>query len=176
MTTPAPPRIANEGPPYPSVTDKQFDFYQAYYLLQVQRQNQHETNRLVVSNFVLVGSLAAVGFIAGGEKDLPAHVLIIILVFVGAVNILAALYAKQSRYWVKLHQERARRVLRRISPAIAAMQAEVSKIDRKVLSKRKSGNGKVWFDAFRSERLQVAIHLVLVAGIIGYAVLEGFVL
>lgn len=173
MTTP-PPQINNEGPPYPSVSDKQFDFYQAYYLLQVQRQNQHETNRLIVSNFVLAGSLAAVGFIAGGDKVLPDPVLLIILSFVGVLNFLAALYAQQSRYWVKVHQERAGRVLRRISPAVAAMQAEVGRIDRRVMMKRKSGNGDFWLDITRSQRLQVGIHLVLVLGIVLYGVIEHY--
>lgn len=161
---------ANSADGKPKLIDKERDFYQSYYLLQSQRQHQHETNRLTVSNFILAGSLAALGFTAGKE-GLPGSVVVIVLVAVVLVNLLAVVYARQSRYWVKVHQARAGEVLQRLSPDLVAIEAKIGASSRTDIMKLPSGHGSFLFNAFRSERVQSEIHLILILGIVGFFVL-----
>ncbi|WP_299169003.1 hypothetical protein [uncultured Arthrobacter sp.] len=151
----------------PALPDKDRDFYQAYYLLQAQRQAQHETNRLAVSGFVLAASPAAVGLLAGTEE--PTNALVsIVLVSVVVLNILAALYAQQSRYWVKVHQKRARWVLEKLAPELVGLHEAIRLEGRKKILAAKSGDGSFISDAVRSERLLITFHLVFIVGAAGF--------
>lgn len=145
------------------IKNKERDFYQAYYLLQSQRQSQHETNRLTVSNFILAGSLVALG-LAFSSKYVSSFQLTVLLVAVVAVNLLAMLYAARSRTWVKVHQARANHALEALSEDLYNMQKG---IDPKKLMSERSGDSW-WFNWTRSDRVQTGFHVVLILAV-GFA-------
>lgn len=139
----------------PRPDEKELDFYQAYYLVQVQRRANHETNRLAVSNFILAGSLVGIGLVAGKDPG-PEQVLWPILIGICLVNVLAVLYIRRSRSWVKVHQERAGWALTVLSPTLKEKQTR---------QKANSDRGSRRFELGRSELLQIGFHASLVAAV-----------
>jgi hypothetical protein len=136
------------------------EFYQHYYLMQNQRQGQHEIKSLTVSNFVLAGSLVGLGLMIGEEKLQPLH-LFSILALIAVVNVLAWLYIKRSRYWVRVHQERATWALKLLSPELHAMQQRMDDRSPKDLMKAPRGGAR-YFHLTRPEYIQASFHLVIV--------------
>jgi hypothetical protein len=162
------------------MNDNEREFYQHYYLMQNQRQGQHETKSLTVSNFVLAGSLVGLGLIIGEEKIQPLH-LLSILALIAIVNLMAWIYIKRSRYWVRVHQERATWALARLSPNLLKMQAALDAESPKKLMKNnfhalglesdtrtlkeliKATQGRVgFFHLTRPEHIQGGFHLAIV--------------
>lgn len=139
-----------------TLDEKEREFHQAYYLAQIQRQANHETNRLAVSSFIIAGSLVGIGFIVG-KDPVPVPTLSFILGAIIAVNALAVLYIRRSRYWVKIHQERAGWALEALSPALAAKQKQ---------QKYESKQGSAFFKLLRSELVQIGFHLTIVASLL----------
>lgn len=144
------------------IKNEERDFYQAYYLLQSQRQSQHETNRLTVSNFILAGSLVALG-LAINSKYASGVQLMSLVISVVAVNLLAILYARRSRIWVKVHQTRANYALKALSMDLHNMQAG---IDLEKLKKVRSGKSSL-FNLTRSEFVQIYFHVVVILAVVG---------
>jgi hypothetical protein len=99
------------------------ELWQAYYLLQYQRMAQHENGRLQVSNYVVAASVVALGALSV-PKEIPPLTASVVALAVILGNAFALVYAATARRWVKAHQERAGRVLARLSPTLAALQAE----------------------------------------------------
>lgn len=155
----------------PSVEDEskikgeERDFYQAYYLVQIQRQSQHETNRLMVSNFIIAGSLAAIG-LAVNSKTVSNFQLITLVSAVVVLNLLAALYAYRSRIWVKVHQARANHALKFLSKDLYKMQKG---INPQKLGIEPSGGSRL-FNWTRGERVQSYFHFVIILAVVVLAV------
>ena len=95
--------------------------FRMYYTLQYTRIAQHENGRLQVSNYIVAASVVALGLLALPKSGL-SRLYVAAPVAVAIVNLLAILYARQSRRWVKFHQARAHLALEQLSPALAALQ------------------------------------------------------
>jgi hypothetical protein len=128
--------------------------YWAYYELQYERVGAHESNRLQVSNFVLAGSVVALGLLAqSGTKSTP-WVALVVSVAVILVNALAILFSGNSRNWVKIHQERAAEALKAVSPSLRSLQKRVE--DRNRLKPSRERNA-----LYRSNMLTSYMHSVV---------------
>ena len=93
----------------------------AYYLLQYERVEHHETHRLEVSNYVIAASIVGLGFL-GSSGDRSGAAWASVPVVIALINLLAILYAMRSRYWVDRHLRRAHMALRELSPRLVDLQ------------------------------------------------------
>jgi hypothetical protein len=123
----------------------------AYYLLQYERVEHHETHRLEVSNYVIAASIVGLGFL-GSSRSRPGVAWVSIPVVIALINLLAILYAMRSWYWVDRHLGRAHMALQELSPQLVELQ---NATDEKFNQKR---HEFLWY---RSHLIQSAIHLLV---------------
>lgn len=95
-----------------------------YWQTQYERVAQHENGRYQVSAFVLAGSLVALGVISAGDDS--AWVRWVAALSVAAINLLAVVFIRGERRWVKVHQNRAAAALLVIAPDLVAIQGTVN--------------------------------------------------
>jgi hypothetical protein len=107
---------------------------------------------LQVSNYVVAASVVALGLLALPNEDLSGYY-VAVPIAVAVVNVLAVLYARQSRKWVKLHQARAHTALAELAPGLASLQARAD-------SPAKPDSNK---NPFRSQLLIAYLHGVVAA-------------
>lgn len=130
----------------PASTDR--DSLRLYYSIQYQRIAQHENGRLQVGNFVVAASVVALGLLALPQGGVSAPIKFVPLA-VAFVNFVAIIYSFRSRYWVKLHQGRAKAVLAELSPRLVQLQTGADRENSRPNSDR---------DPLRSQLLLVYIH------------------
>ena len=99
----------------------------SYYLLQYERVGQEENQRLQFSSFVIAAPVVALGVLTTTSPNLSKTLLGVPLGAVFFANLIAIVHARRSRSWVKFHQQRARKVLDKISPTSADMEQNESK-------------------------------------------------
>ncbi|GEK54517.1 hypothetical protein [Pseudoalteromonas espejiana] len=119
------------------------------YKLQYERIAQHENQRLIFSNIVVVISTAILALFIKSTEELSiiSNIwLAMILVFLNAV---ASIYIKKSRSWIKFHQNRARKILKASNPEIMKIYEDENKPDSDQ-------------DKERRPNLQIIMHLVIV--------------
>jgi hypothetical protein len=140
--------------PWPS---NEKEVLRAYYLLQHERVEHHETHRLEVSNYVIAASIVGLGFLGSSRGRLGAAWAGFSVV-IALINLLAILYAMRSRYWVDRHLNRAHAVLRELSQRLWDLQEDE---DRRFDDERHVGPiRRSWY---RSHLIQSAIHLLVAA-------------
>lgn len=127
------------------------------YELQYERIAQHENQRLAFSSLVIAITTGALAFISSESKPLSSSFQFLLLIsLLLAINITAIVLISKSRYWIKLHQERAKQILIKFSPDISDI------ID----SIEKANSDK---DKFRRPTLQKHIHIIIIAITLFYA-------
>jgi hypothetical protein len=88
-------------------TQLEYENFRMYHQLQYDRIDKHESKRETFSNLVLTLS-AGLYLIGLGDveklNDFNSFYVSLIVIF---VNIAAIIFASKSRYWIKLHQQRA---------------------------------------------------------------------
>jgi hypothetical protein len=102
-------------------TDDSRETLRMYYTVQYARATQHETLRIQVSNYVVGSSVVAMGLVAT-IGDAGRFVRLAVALALVAINGLAILYVRRSRYWANLHLARVRATLRELSPELFALQ------------------------------------------------------
>jgi hypothetical protein len=102
-------------------TDDCRETLRMYYTVQYARATQHETLRIQVSNYVVGSSVVALGFVAT-IGDAGRLVRLAVALALVAINGLAILYVRRSRYWANLHLARVRATLQELSPELFALQ------------------------------------------------------
>lgn len=152
-----------ETPIKPESTEER-STWEAYYGLQYERVTQHEALRTQLSAAVIAASGVALGIV--GLAQSSPWIVVPILCAVVVANASGALVARNSRLWVKIHQERAEGVLGGLSPNLLKLQMAVNE-SMGVAAHARDRNAWV-----RSDRLLILIHLTL----IGVAVVLTFVL
>jgi hypothetical protein len=138
----------------PATVDK--ETWRAYYVLQYERVAQHEKGRLQVTNTILAASVVALGLttLAFGEV---IKWLAVAPFAVALVNLFAFIYVRHAREWVKLHQARARAVLKILDPKLLELQERVN-VDQGYAAKAADRNALL-----RGGNLIAGTHLVVVA-------------
>jgi hypothetical protein len=138
-----------------TVPPGQEDTYWAYYELQFERVAAFESYRLQVSNFVLAGSVVAIGLLATPSgKNADTRVAFVVCLALLLVNLLAMIFSANARRWVKVHQMRAKEALDVLSPGLASIKRDV---DRR-FGLADSDNRNSWF---RSNMLTSYMHAVI---------------
>jgi len=126
------------------------DDWKEIYKLQFERIAQHENQRLAFSSLVVAITTGALAW-AASEKSVPsAYQTIVLMALLILINYMAILFVDKSRFWIKHHQERAKKLLALGSPDVIAAIASVDKID--------SNN-----DKSRRPNLQRNLHILLIA-------------
>jgi len=130
------------------------EYWFDYYKLQYDRIEQHENQRLLVTNFILAISTAI--FLLGSkiENISVAHSLILSVIII-LLNYLAIEFINKSRYWIKFHQKRARTILEHNDKEMLNIINTVEKIDSNQ-------------DIKRRPQLQKNIHYLLMILAVAY--------
>jgi hypothetical protein len=133
-----------------------------YWRLQWDRNAQLEEQRLSVSNFVVAGSVVALGIFAAtpAATGLTAWLLAIA---VAVSNVLAAIYSNRSEQWARLHKARASKLLTENWGYLAELQKRVE------IERPRPHNST---SPARRQNLQLWIHIVLALVAIGLAVVR----
>jgi hypothetical protein len=125
----------------------------AYYLLQYERVEHHETHRLEVSNYVIAASIVGLG-ILGSSHGRSGAAWVSVPAVIALINLLAILYAMRSRYWVDCHLGRAHMALRELSPRLVELQSGTDLV---------FDQARHQFPWYRSHLIQSAIHMLVAA-------------
>jgi hypothetical protein len=141
------------GPAIGQWSSNEEEVLRAYYLLQYERVEHHETHRLEVSNYVIGSSIVGLGFLSSFHGR-PGAAWASVPIAIALINLLAILYAMRSRYWVDRHLERAHMALRELSPRLVALQGGTDLV---------LGQTRRHFPWYRSHLIQSAIHLLIAA-------------
>lgn len=131
-----------------------------YWQVQLERNAQLEDQRLGVSNFVVAGSVVALGIFSVNE--IPSLTATVLGAAVVLANLLAAVFSQRSEKWARLHKARAKRLLQENWPYLADLQVKAETDEP-----RPHGAQSVW----RRQGLQRAIHWVLMAAAAGLVVI-----
>lgn len=126
--------------------------------LQYERVAQHESNRLVFSNMVILITTAVLAYSGETkfhESPIPFTVMMALLLL---INFSALIYIKRSRFWVKHHQERARVIL---ALFLGSIKFAIEKVEKPNSDK----------DFFRKENLEKINHIGIIMVIVIYLVL-----
>lgn len=100
------------------------DTLRMYWQAQWDRNAQLEEQRLSVSNYVIAGSVAALGIFSVGSAATP-RAAFFLAVAVAVINLLAVVYGLRSEQWARLHKIRAREVLTRNWKYLHKLQREL---------------------------------------------------
>ena len=135
----------------------------AYWAAQQQRVGSHETARFQFSAFVIAGSVASVGLVGHGSLTSAGRA--VAGIAVALINVVAIRFVINELRWIKVHQARALAVLRHLSPAAVAMQAQAS---RRWLAREDSSDNR---PRTTSSEMLCLVHAILVVA----AVVVGLV-
>ena len=79
-------------------------FIADYYKLQWERIVHHEDQRIRFSSMIAAASVAGIGIIVKFTSETNLGNLIVACVVLSAANILAIIFCRKSRRWIKYHQ------------------------------------------------------------------------
>ena len=96
------------------------DVLLAYWSVQQDRMQAHESSRYNFTNFMVAGSLAVLGIVGTGTMNLTGRWIICIAVILA--NLVACSFTLSELRWFKIHQYRARAVLHALKPSVDAME------------------------------------------------------
>lgn len=99
------------------------------YKLQYERIAQHESQRLIFSNMVLVVSCAIFSFGSRFDNELSIFSSCYLAILVSAINWVAIKHTSKSRFWVKFHQKRAKELLEKFDGELLLTLNKVKKPD-----------------------------------------------
>ena len=124
--------------------------WRIYYKIQYERINYLEQQRLTFSNIVVVVTALFVTFgFSVQESYLLWSKIVITSIFIVAINISAILFINKSRYWIKLHQERARKIREVMFNGLNEIMEEIPKTDSNL-------------DPLRRAEVQKLIHKIFI--------------
>lgn len=127
------------------------------YKLQYERIAQHENQRLTFSSLVIAISTATLAFASSNlSSSLNLIQFSLLLSLLIAINIFAIQFVSKSRYWVKFHQERAKKLL---AGATEDIKVAIEGVEKKNSDK----------DVFRRPNLQKNLHLCTIVVIVLFA-------
>ena len=127
------------------------DDFRTYYQHQYDRMAELEQQRLTMTNVIVGISVLAFSLAFADITKLNIVNAVGLPTVVLFANLIAVLYNHRSRAFIKMHQERAHKVLETFAPEIEQLDKEVPKpFD----SER---------DIFRRPRLQTYLHVLLMA-------------
>ena len=126
------------------------EFYQMYYEHQYDRMKELENQRLIMTN-VIVG-MSVIAFSLAFEDITKLNLIngVGLPVIVVIANLIALMFNKRSRAYIKMHQKRAHKVLEIIAP-------EIENLDKSIPKPFNSDK-----DFFGRPRLQSYLHLLLI--------------
>jgi len=107
------------------------------YKLQYERISQHESQRLIFSNMVLVTSCAIFAFGSRFDNELSIISSLYLATLVGAINWVAIIHTSKSRFWIKFHQKRAKVLLEKYDSGLLLTLNQVNKPDSNNDSRRR---------------------------------------
>lgn len=131
-----------------------------YWASQWERNSQLEDQRLSVSNFVVAGSVVALGIFAAGSTASTATAWILASA-VAAANLVALGYSARSEQWARLHKARARWLVEDNWDYLADLQERVDNATSRPHGPKSPS---------RRLALQTLIHLLLAGAAIALAI------
>ena len=131
----------------------QFDYenFRMYHQLQYDRIDKHESKRETFSNLVLTLSAGLYLLGLGDIEKLNDFNCIYVSSIVILVNIAAIIFASKSRYWIKLHQERAATARKEYAPKLEKLNQKAYENYQKKLEKNR--NERWWVKLFQSKTI-----------------------
>ncbi len=129
-----------------------------YYKLQWERIAHHEDQRLRFSSMIAAGSIAGIGLIAKFSNDIDAEKLMVACVVIALANLLAIIFSKKSRMWVKYHQKKAKALSEKLEPGISEVLNVVDKPNSDT-------------DYFRRELIFIYLHFGFIAASVALALI-----
>lgn len=122
-----------------------------YYKLQWERIAYHEDQRMRFSAMVAAGSIAGIGLIARFSKEMDNEATAVACTVVGVANLLAIVFARKSRQWVRYHQEKAEQLSEELEPGITDILKRIDKPNSNI-------------DPFRRELIFTYLHILFIVG------------
>jgi len=116
-------------PPPPIVAQADREDLRMYHQLQYDRIAQHEQQRLSVSSFVVGFSILSFTIGFNDIRQLNLINGLFLPIIISAANYFAAVYAEKARYFVKMHQDRAKEVRAMFAPELNQINSSVGKVD-----------------------------------------------
>lgn len=136
-------------PTSPSNPSADKEDYRLYYQHQYDRMKELEQQRLTMTNVIVGLSILAFSLPFTDITKLNLVNGVGLPIFVFFANTIALLYNRRSRAFIKMHQERAHKALKKFAP-------EVEELDKEMPKPYKSDE-----DRFRRPSLQNYLHVLL---------------
>ncbi len=124
-------------------------FVADYYKLQWERIAHHEDQRLKFSSMIAAGSIAGIGLVARFSEQIGLESMVVSCFALCAANILAVMFCRKSRMWVKYHQKKAEQLSEELEPGISEIIKKVDKPNSED-------------DVFRRERIFIYLHVAFI--------------
>lgn len=132
--------------------------------LQYERVSHHENQRLTFSSLVLTITLALMTAILTFNNEVKFSFSLVACFLLISINYIAVVFIRQSRVFIKLHQERARFIMRKYNPSLFSALYN----DEGVVSLTESENERPPLkkdsnkDSSRRPELQIFLHKLLI--------------
>lgn len=140
--------------PNPTTSEENF---RMYHQLQYDRIDRLESKRETFSNLIITISIAVFTFAYSKESGLEKQGDYALPILIILVNVVAIIFAAQSRYFIKMHQRRAEIAREMFAPALNLINDQVDK---------KDGNK----DYFNRNRLYILLHILFIIAAIVYVI------
>ncbi|MDH0063388.1 hypothetical protein [Leclercia adecarboxylata] len=142
--------------------------------VQYERMAHHENQRFLFSSLVMTVTTTLLTILFAVDAKLTFKITTLASVLLIIINIFAILFIIKSRYWIKLHQGRARHIIEGYNPRLAesVYNDEGSKKQHKSFLPRpplKLDSNK---DYSRRPNLQILLHLALIIAVFVFAILK----
>jgi len=105
------------------------DEWKDIYLLQYERIAQHENQRLAFSSLVIAVTTGALAWVTADKVVSNTFQMLVLVVLLVLINYMAMLFVDKSRFWIKHHQARARKLLALGPPELIAAINSVDKVN-----------------------------------------------
>ncbi|HGC6390869.1 TPA: hypothetical protein ACI00M_004079 [Cronobacter dublinensis] len=136
--------------------------------LQYERIAHHENQRLTFSSLVMALTTALLPVLFAVDKTPGSTVIGFACVLLIIINCIAVKFVSKSREWVKFHQRRARHILNKYNPELAASvyndgnnASPADSMEQLPPSKRDSDK-----DPARRPSLQIYLHYFLIGAVV----------